>query len=121
LAPQSLFGNGPYHVITGGPPASPVQSCPSGTPPCPTSANTTDWFDLMSYCGSRLDFLAPLHSNVWVSVHNWNGVLDDFKLAADRGSQTSPAPARTHERRGPVRPECRRCICAASCPRAARR
>jgi hypothetical protein len=95
LAPQSLFGNAPYHVIMGGPPASPEQSCPGGTPPCPTSANTTDWFDLMSYCGSRLDFLPPLQSNVWVSVHNWNGVLDNFKLAADRGSRSSREPSNT--------------------------
>ena len=91
--PQSIFSSAPYHVIMGGPPAGPVSVLLCGTPPCPTTAG--DWFDLMSYCGSRLDFLAPLQSNVWVSVHNWNGVLDDFKLAADRGSQTTPGPAST--------------------------
>lgn len=78
LAPESFgpFAASPYHVIFG-PPPSPARSDCEGKSgnPCPT-LTTTDWFDFMSYCGSRTHGTAPLISNVWVSTHNWNAVFD---------------------------------------------
>jgi hypothetical protein len=45
------------------------------------------WYDFMSYCGSNADSLAqPLNASAdqWISVRNWNRILDSHKLTAKR-------------------------------------
>ncbi|MEA2428250.1 MAG: hypothetical protein QOF37_1878, partial [Thermoleophilaceae bacterium] len=65
---------GPYAVISG----APLVGGHCGD--CGT-APPAMWFDFMSYCADsgsipRTNVASPLQSNAWISVHNWNAVLD---------------------------------------------
>lgn len=56
----------------------------------------TQWYDFMSYCASGGDG-DPLGfgQNRWVSVHNWNAVLDNFGYYASAdAARSSPSKAR---------------------------
>lgn len=69
---------------------------PGSSPPfqiIPTpAANLGQWYDLMSYC----DYVAagaPLSSsqNAWVSVHNWNAILNSFGYLSPNAVHTADA------------------------------
>jgi hypothetical protein len=41
--------------------------------------SSKNWFDFMSYCGSAYFVTNPLTDVDWISVHNWNAVLNKYR------------------------------------------
>jgi hypothetical protein len=91
---------------------SPGSSPPFQIIPTP-AANLGQWYDLMSYC-AHIGAGNPLGAsqNAWVSVHNWNAILNSFGFlspnavhAADARAEAAlrpPAPVRARVAAGKV-------------------
>ena len=83
---------GPFGILFGAPPKV-SRNCPNPqSQDC--GATPTDYFDLMSYCASPNHEPDPLKADAWVSVRNWNMLMNSQgETARDPGvRQRSTGP-----------------------------
>jgi hypothetical protein len=64
----------PFGILFGAPPKV-SRNCPN-TQSQDCGASPTDYFDLMSYCASPSHEPDPLTADAWVSVRNWNMLMN---------------------------------------------
>ena len=64
----------PFGILFGAPPKV-SRNCPN-TQSQDCGATPTDYFDLMSYCASPSNEPDPLKADAWVSVRNWNMLMN---------------------------------------------